>query len=99
MGKLQLIFIILTIGYSLVWFAASRFMKTERPAPMRYHPTPIETTTAEERARGESSFEIARGHQFGLTRTGFVGLVIIGYVALGVAFAITSIVLRSSPAK
>jgi len=48
MGTLRLIFIILTIGYSLVWFAAYRFSKTERPVPMKYHPTPIETTTAED---------------------------------------------------
>jgi hypothetical protein len=96
MDKLRLIFVILTIGYSLVWFAAYRFMKVDRPVPMGHHPTPIETTTAEERARGESSFEIARGRQFGVTRAGFVGLVIIGYVALAVAFAIALIVLRSS---
>jgi len=96
MNKLRLIFIIVTIGYSLVWFAAYRFMKAERRVPMKYHPTPIETTTAEPRARGESSFEIARGRQFGVTRGGFVGLVIIGYVALAVAFAIALIVLRSS---
>ena len=96
MDKLRLIFIVLTIGYSLVWFAAYRFIKAERPVPMTYHPTPIEATTTEERARGESSFEIARGHQVGVTRWGFVGLVIIGYVALAVAFAIASILLRSS---
>src|SRR5436305_10437723 len=96
MDKLRVIFVILTIGYSLVWFAVYRFMKVERPVPMRSHPTPIETTTAEERARGGISFEIAKGHQFGVTRAGFVRLVIIGYVALAVAFAIALIVLRSS---
>jgi hypothetical protein len=96
MDKLRLIFIILTIGYSLVWFAAYRFMKAERPGPMKYHPTPIETTTAEERARGGRCFEIARGRQFGITRAGFVGLVTIGYFALAAAFAIASIVVRSS---
>ncbi len=96
MDKLRLIFIVLTIGYSLVWLAACRFMKSERPVPMRYNPTPIETTTAEQRARGESSFEIARGRQFGITRAGFVCLVLVGYVALAVAFGIAWIVLRSS---
>ena len=78
----------LTAGYSLVWLAAYRFRKVDRPVPTRYHPTPIETTTAEERARGESSHEIARGHQFGVTRTAFIGLVIVGYVALAIAWIV-----------
>jgi hypothetical protein len=96
MDTLRMIFVMLTVAYSVVWFAAYRFGKAERPVPMRYHPTPIETTTAEERARGESSFEIARGRQFRVTRAGFAGFVIIGYVALAVAFAIALIVRRSS---
>ena len=94
MGTLRLVFIILTIGYSLVWFVAYRFRKTQRQVPMRYHSKPIENTTAEQRARGESSFEIARGRQVGLTRAGFFSLVIIGYIVLAVAFGIASIVLR-----
>ncbi len=96
MQKLQLIFIVVTVGYSVIWFAAYRFMKDERPVPMRYHPKPIETTAPEERARGESSFEMARGHQFGVTRAGFAGLVTVGYIALAVAFVIVRFVLRSS---
>jgi hypothetical protein len=93
MDKLQFIFVILVIGYSLVWFAAYWLRKPMGPVP-RSHPMPIETTTAGERARGESSFEVARGRQFSITRAGFVGLVIIGYIALAVAFAMASFVLR-----
>ncbi len=96
MDKLRIVFVIVSITYSLAWFAASRFMNGERSESMRYHSKPIETTTAEERARGQSSFEIARGRQFGVTRTGFISLVIIGYLALAVAFAVASIVLRAS---
>jgi hypothetical protein len=97
MNGLRLIFMILAIVYSVVWIGVYWAGKTERPVPMKYHSTPIETTTAEERARGEGSFEIARAHQFGITRAGFFGLVTIGYVVLLVAFAIASLVLRLSP--
>jgi hypothetical protein len=88
MEKLQFIFIVIIIGYSLLWFATYRFMKGERPVPMRSHAKPIETTTAEEGARGESSFETARGHQFGVTRAGFFILVILGYITIAVAFVL-----------
>jgi hypothetical protein len=96
MNALLITFVILLVVYSLLWFAAYRFLTTERPMSVRYHSTPIETTTADERARGVSSFEIARGRQFGITRAGFFSLVIIGYFALAVAFAIAFSVLRSS---
>jgi hypothetical protein len=95
MDRLRVICVVLTIGYSVAWFAAYRFMRAERPVPVKYHSMPIETTTPEERARGESSFEMAKGRQFGVTRAGFISLVIIGYVALAVAFGIVSIFLRS----
>jgi hypothetical protein len=68
MEKLRIIFLVLTVAYSMVWFAAYRFAKAERPMPIRYHPTPIETTTSGERARGERSFEVASGQQVGVTR-------------------------------
>ena len=103
MDTLRLIFTIVTIVYSVVWIGAYRAGKrvtagnTERPVPMKYHSSPIETTTPEQQARGESSFEIARGPtQFGITRAGYFSLVIIGYIALAVAFAIAWIVLRPS---
>ena len=92
MDKLRLIFVILTLSYSLVWIVAYRFIKVDRPVRMKYHPTPIETTTAEERARGECSFELARGQQIGVTGAAFVVLVIIGYAALAAAFALALMV-------
>ena len=94
MDTLRLIFIILAIVYSVVWIGVYCTGKRERPVPMKYHSTPIETTTTEERARGERSFEMARGHQFGIMWAAFFGLVTIGYIALLVAFAIASLVLR-----
>src|SRR4051794_37714180 len=96
MDTLRLVFIILTKLYSVAWIGVYRVGKTERPVPMKSHSTPIETTTAEQRARGESSFEIARGHQIGMTRATYFCLVIMGYIALAVVFAIASIVLRPS---
>jgi hypothetical protein len=96
MNMLLLTFVILTIGYSVAWFAAYRVMRTERPLPMKDHSAPIETTTPEERARGERSFLMAEGREFGVTSAGFVSLVITGYVVLAVAFAVVSMFLRSS---
>jgi hypothetical protein len=96
MDTLRLIFVMLTIGYSVAWFAVYRLMRIDHPAPTKYHPTPIETTTPEERARGERSIEMGRGRQFGVTRAGFLGFVTFGYVALALTFAIALIVLRSS---
>lgn len=48
----------------------------------KYHSSPIETTTAEERARGERSFEIAREGQFGITRAGLFIVVAVGCLLL-----------------
>ena len=40
-GQTRLTFLILTIGYSVAWFAAYRYMRAERPVPMKYHSTPM----------------------------------------------------------
>jgi hypothetical protein len=98
MNRLGAIFVTLFVVYTLAWAVVCWFMQRARPeAPMKYHATPVETTTAEERARGESSFEIARGaHQFGITRGGFFTLVAIGYLVLAVIFLIAFIKFRSS---
>lgn len=59
--------------------------------PKKYHSAPVETTTAEERARGERSFEIARERQFGITRAGLFAVVAIGCLTLAavLVFAFT----------
>ena len=100
MNRLGTIFVILFVVYTLAWSAACWFMRRERPEPpMKYHATPIETTTAEERVRGESSFEIARGElRWGINRGGFLTLVAIGYLVLAVIFLIAFIKVRSSAA-
>jgi hypothetical protein len=97
MDRLGATFIILFVVYSLAWLAEYRFMRRERSGPpTKYHSTPIEITTAEERARGESSFEIVREYQFGITRGGFFTLVGIGYLVQAVMFPIAFIKFRSS---
>jgi hypothetical protein len=89
--------VITFVVYTLAWSAASWFMTRERPAaPKKYHSAPIDITTPEERARGESTFEIARERTFGITRTGFFILVALGYFVLAVILLIAFIKSRSS---
>jgi hypothetical protein len=53
----------------------------------KYHSAPIEITTAEERARGERIFEVARERQFGITRAALFALVVIGCLLLAAILA------------
>ena len=62
----------------------------------KYHSTPIETTTAEERARGERSFEIARERRFGITRAGLFTVVAIGCLLLAAVLIFAFTRLHSS---
>jgi len=69
-------------------------VKVADAMPMKYHSAPIETTTAEERARGESSFEVARDRQFGITLAGLFAIVAIGCLLLAavLVFAFTRLI-------
>ena len=97
MNRLGAISVIAFSVYTLAWSAACWFMTRERPTPpTKYHATPIDITTPEQRARGESTFEIAREHTFGVTRGGFFTLVAIGYLVLAVICLIAFTKLRSS---
>ena len=97
MNRLGAISVIVFIVYTVAWSAALWFMKRERPAPpTKYHSTPIDITTPEERARGESAFEIAREHTFGITPAGFYTLVAIGYLVLAVICFVAFAKFRSS---
>jgi hypothetical protein len=92
-------FVVLLVVHSLVSFAAYQFLTTKTRTPLPVDSTPVETTTAEQRARGESSFKMVTGReQVVIAVPWSVRLyVIFGYVALAVAFAMALIVrFRSS---
>jgi len=84
--------------YSLAWFGLYRSLKNGSLSFGRALPDPLptETTTAEERARRESSFVVLKERQFGITPAGFFTLVALGYVALMLGFAIAFFVISRS---
>ena len=53
-----LAFVVLLVVHSLVSFAAYRFLTTTTRTPLPVDSTPVDITTAEQRARGETSFQI-----------------------------------------
>lgn len=83
-------------AYNLLLFVSYRHLT--HPSGVRlFHSTkPIETTTAEERSRGESSFDIQRELRFGIERKGFLVLAMLGYIVLSVGFATAFVVLFRS---
>lgn len=56
-------FVVLLAIHSLVSLGAYRFLTTTTRMPLPVDSTPVETTTSEQRARGESSFEILTGRE------------------------------------
>jgi ABC-type Na+ efflux pump permease subunit len=75
--------------YTVLWIVTYRSASTDKPLEPKLLRTPIETTIEEQRARGESSFIIAKGpRQWLITRAAFIVLVLFGYVAIAVAWAI-----------
>lgn len=92
--RLLITFASLLGTYSLLLLVCYRSLT--RPAGVRLSQstTPIETTTAEERSRGESSFIIRQEHRFGVARRGFFLLAALGYIVLFVGFLIA--LLRSN---
>jgi hypothetical protein len=74
--------------YSLLWMMIYRIGTTPKPKPPNLLQTPIETTTPEQRARGESSFIMAKEQVYGASRGGFFTLVLFGYAAIAAACAI-----------
>jgi hypothetical protein len=93
-------FIVLLVVHSLVSLAAYRFLTTRTRTPLPVDRTPVEVTTVEQRAHGESSFQIVTGReQIEITVPWSVRLyVIFGFAALAVALIMALIVrFRSSP--
>jgi len=86
--RLLMIFVPIIVLYSLLLFVI--FRPLTRPEGVRFSQsrTPIETTTTEERSRGESSFVIRQELRFGISQTGFFVLSAFGYLALMVGFVI-----------
>ncbi len=81
------------VVYSLV--LAVCYRPLTRSGGVRYWQSrkPVETTTTEEQARGQSSFIIRREQRFGTDRQSFLLLAVFGYVALFVGFGIAFILL------
>jgi hypothetical protein len=83
-------FVVLLVIHSVVSLAAYRFLTTTTRTSLPVDSMPVETTTAEQRARGESSFRIMSGHDLVTHEIPYsVRLyVIFGYVALAVALVL-----------
>ncbi len=94
--RLLIVFASLLATYSLLLLLCYRPLT--RPEGVRFSrsTTPVETTTAEERARGESSFTIRKERRFGTTRTGFFATAVFGYMVLSIGFTIAFVVISRS---
>lgn len=85
---LLITFIVSLVVYTLLWVLVYKLGGGSKPLPIKLLRTPLETTTPEQRARGESSFIVAEGRQHGITRGGFFLLVLFGYVAIAAGWAV-----------
>ncbi len=90
--------IVSVVAYTLLWVVIRRLGASNKPVPTKLLRTPIEITTPEQRARGESSFIVAEGRQYGITRSGFFLLVLFGYIAVAAAWAVVFWKFFRSPA-
>ncbi len=77
-----------TLLWVVLWVVIRRLGASNKPVPTKLLRTPIEITTPEQRACGESSFIVAEGRQYGITRGGFFLLVLFGYVAIAAGWAV-----------
>jgi len=81
------------VARSLVVLAAYRFFSTTTRTPLPVNSATVETTTPEQRARGEASFQtVTRAEQVTVAVPRWVMLyVVVGYVVLGVALIVALI--------
>ncbi len=86
-GEPLFAFIVLLIVHSVISLAAYKLLTTSTRTALPVDTTPVETTTPAQRARGESSFQIAtKAEQVTVAVPWVVYLyVIFGYTALLVA--------------
>src|SRR6185436_11579157 len=84
---------VLLLVHSLFSIAAYRFFSTTTRTPLPVNSATVETTTPEQRARGEASFRIVTGaEQVTVAVPRWVMLyVVVGYVVLGVALIVALI--------
>jgi hypothetical protein len=94
-------FAVLLAVHTLVSAAAYRLLTTKTSTPLPLNSTPLDTTTPEQRAQRESSFQIVTGmEQVAVTTPWSVRLyVVFGYAGLVVALlmAIVSALRPSTP--
>ena len=88
MTRLLITFALLLATYSLLLLVGYRPLTRPEGVRLSQSSTPVETTTAEERARGESSFIIREERRFGIERKSFFLLALFGYIGLCIGFAI-----------
>ena len=91
--RLLMIFVPLVATYSLLLFVSYRPLTRIEGLRFSQSSKPIETTTTEERSRGESSFVIRQERRFGITQQGFFLLAVFGYIALSLGFGFALIVI------
>src|ERR1051326_8227015 len=76
--------------YSLLLFLGYRPLTRPEGVRLFQSTMSFETTTAQQRSRGQSSFVLRQERCFGITRRGFLLLAIFGYLGFAVAFVILS---------
>ena len=94
--RLFITFASLLVTYSLLLLVCYRPLTRPEGVRLSQSTTPVETTTAEELSRGESSFTIRQECRFGTTRKSYFLLAMLGYIALSVGFAIAFVVASRS---
>src|SRR6267154_1156919 len=93
MSQPSFAFVVLLVVHSLVSLAAYQFLTTKTRTILPVDSTRVDTTTAEQRARGEISFQMVTGReQVVVTVPWSVRLyVVFGYAALALAFVMALI--------
>jgi hypothetical protein len=89
MNQPMFAFVVLLLVHSLVSICAYQFLTTRTQTALPVDPTPVETTTPEQRALGETSFQITTGAGRVTRSVPWVVTfyVSFGYVALALAIA------------
>jgi len=84
--------------YSLLLFIGYRPLTRQEGLRLFQSKKPVETTTIEERSRGESSYIIRKDYRASITRKGFLMFSLFGYIAISLGFTVAVyFVLSDSP--
>jgi hypothetical protein len=90
--RLLITFVALLATYSLLLLVCYRPLTRPEGVRLSQSTTPAETTTAEERSRGESSFIVRQERWLGTTRKSFFLLAAFGYITLSLGFAVAFVI-------